>query len=404
MIRQELQLRLKLNLNLLLKNQVEVLLYPSQELEQILKEEKEQNPFIDEVYISARARQIFEERRVPEPRYEQSDLQRLLRNLRAELEGKDLEIAMDLVSSVDERGYFHGDTDKIARTHGVSEEYVEDLREFVMGLEPTGVCSKDFFEFAVLQIRDLYPDEEEDLVSELEKLLRGEKVGDEAKKKLSHLRMSPLTSSENVYRVARVDAVIELDDGQLVGYLYEDFIDIRPSRQYLEMVKRVRGSAREYLRDLQERYENFKKIIRIRRENLRKILDQIIEVQGPFLMGEGNLRTLMVKDVASKLNISESTVSRLINSKYVKTPQGTYPFRFFFVRETAGGVSQEQLMRKIREVIESEDRQRPYSDDDIARILKGEGFRVARRTVAKYREMLGIPSSRERKANGFRGP
>ena len=402
MLRQELQLKLKLNLNLLLKNQVEVLLYPSQELEQILKEEKEQNPFIEEVYISARARQIFEERRLPEPRFEQSDLQCLLRNLRAELEGKDLEIAMDLVSSIDERGYFHGDIKKIADSHGVDEEYVEDLREFVMSLEPTGVCSKDFLEFASLQIRDLYPGEEW-LIEELEKLMSGQRIGDEVRRKLSHLRISPLTSSENVYRVARVDAVIDLDDGQLVGYLYEDFIDIRPSREYLEMARRVKGSAKEYLRDLQERYENFRKIINIRRENLRKILDEIIEVQEPFLKGEGNLRTLMVKDVASRLGISESTVSRLINSKYVKTPQGTYPFRFFFVRETAGGVSQEQLMRKIREVIESEDRAKPYSDDDIARILKEEGFKVARRTVAKYRELLGIPSSRERKVNGFRG-
>ena len=105
----------------------------------------------------------------------------------------------------------------------------------------------------------------------------------------------------------------------------------------------------------------------------------------------------MVKDLARELNLSESTVSRLINSKFVKTPQGTYPFRFFFVRETAGGISQEQLMKKIKEIIEKEDKERPLSDEEIANILRREGYSVARRTVTKYREMLGIPPSRKRK-------
>ncbi len=396
MLRTEVQVRLKLNLNLLLKNKVEVLLYPAQELEQILKEEKESNPFIEEVSVSQRAYQIFEERRQPEVRHEPSEIEKVIRNIRAELDGIDLEIALELLSSTDEKGYFRGSVEKIAETFSVAPEYVEDVREFIMGIDPVGVCSRDFVEFASVQIKDLYPDEK-GLLEDLKKLLKGQKVSQDSLLKLRHLRISPLVSGENVYRVARVDAVIELDDGELVGYLYEDFIEIKPSRAYLEMVRRAKGSAREYLKELQERYENFKKILNIRRDNLRRILDEIIRAQEPFLKGEGNLRTLMVKDVAGRLGISESTVSRLINSKYVKTPQGTYPFRFFFVRETVGGVSQEQLMKKIREIIDSEDRKKPLSDDEIASVLKGEGFRVARRTVAKYREILGIPSSRERR-------
>jgi RNA polymerase sigma-54 factor len=396
MLRTELQVKVKLNLNLLLKNRVEVLLYPAQELEQILKEEKESNPFIEEVYVSQRAYQIFEERKPPEARHEPSEMERFLKAVRSELEGQDLEIAMEIVSALDDKGYFRGEVGEIALRFGVTPEYVEDLREFLMTLDPVGVCARDFREFALAQIRDLYPGDRE-LEKDLEKALKGEKIGEESLLKLRHLRKTPLAGSENVYKVARVDAVIELDDGELVGYLYEDFIDIKPSRTYQEMMRRVKGSAREFLRDLQERYENFRKILTLRRENLRKILDEIISVQEPFLKGEGNLRSLMVKDVASRLGISESTVSRLINSKYVKTPQGTYPFRFFFVRETAGGVSQEELMRAIREIVGSEDASSPYSDDEIAMMLRSRGFKVARRTVAKYREMLGIPSSRERR-------
>ncbi len=400
MLRQELQLKLKLNLNLLLKNQVEILLHPSQELEQILKEEKESNPFIEEVYVSSRAKELFEERRAPEIRHEPGDLQTFMNNVRAELEGTDLDIAMEIISSLDERGYFKGDTGAIAKSFGVDIDYVEDIREFMTGLEPLGVCSKDFMEFAMVQIRELYPGEEETLTRWLERVLKGESAPQDVRLKLSHLRTSPLQDSDNAQKVGRVDAVIELDDGELVGYIYEDFIEIKPRADYLEMLRSVKGSAKEFLKEYQERYENFRKILRIRRENLRKILDQIIEVQEDFLKGEGSLKALLVKDVASRIGVSESTVSRLINSKYVKTPQGTYPFRFFFVRETAGGVSQEELMRRIKEIIGSEDRSRPLSDDEIAGMLRQEGYRVARRTVAKYREILGIPSSRQRRSNG----
>ena len=258
------------------------------------------------------------------------------------------------------------------------------------------MCSKDFLEFAKIQLKELYP-EEQDLLEELEKAIRGEGISDEAKRKLSHLRRSPIEEPVSAPKVSKVDAVIELDDGDLVGYIYEELIDIRPNLRYMEMVRSVKGEAKEFLKEYLERLENFKKILSIRRENLRKILDLIIETQEDFLKGGGNLKSLMVKDVAGRLGISESTVSRLINSKYVKTPQGTYPFRFFFVRETVGGISQEELMREIRKIVEEEDKRKPFSDEEIARILQSKGYSVARRTVAKYREMLGIPSSRERR-------
>ncbi len=396
MLRQELQLRLKINLNLLLRNQVEVLLYPVQELEHLLKEEKESNPFIEEVYVSEKAHVLFEDRRYPEARHRPHPVETLLRNIRAELEGKELEIAMELVSDVDERGFFRGDTAEIARRLGVTEGEVERVRRKVTEMDPLGICSRDLREFLTLQVRDLYPDEPE-LLEELERALSGERISESARRKLSHLRTSPIEEEVVVPQVTKVDAVIEMDEGELVGYVYEDLIEIRPSRVYRELISTAKGEAKEFLREYLERYENFRKILNIRKENLRKILDEIIEVQGAFLKGEGELRSLMVKDVARKLDVSESTVSRLINSKYVKTPQGTYPFKFFFVRETAGGISQEQLMRRIKEIIAREDRRRPLSDDEIAKLLREEGYSVARRTVSKYRELLGIPSSRERR-------
>ena len=396
MLRHELQLKLKVNLNLLLRNQVEILIHPVQELEQLLKEEKESNPFIEEIYVSERAYYLFEERKLPEPKVKTHPLDTLQKNVRAELEGIDLEIANDLISQTDERGFFKGDVKTIARKFGVSEEYVEDIREFVMSLDPVGVCSKDVVEFARVQIKDLYP-EDPNLLNEFEKALSGENISETARLKLSHLRLSPIEEEISIPKVSKVDAVIELDDGELVGYVYEELIEIRPNRSYMDLLSTTKGSAKEFLREYLERYENFRKILSIRKENLKKILEEIIEVQGDFLRGEGNLKTLLVKDVAQRLGVSESTISRLINSKYVKTPQGTYPFRFFFVRESVGGMSQEELMREIKNVIDQEDKSKPLSDDEIAKILQSKGYNVARRTVAKYREILGIPSSRRRR-------
>jgi len=157
MLKQELQVKLRTTLNLLLRNQVEVLLYPVQELEQLLKEEKESNPFIEEVYVSDRIYTLFEDRKPPEASHRQHPLEILTRNLKAELEGRDLEIALELVSGVDERGFFRGSIGEIARRFGVSKEEVERVRHLVLRCEPPGVCSKDLREFLLLQIEEMYP-------------------------------------------------------------------------------------------------------------------------------------------------------------------------------------------------------------------------------------------------------
>ncbi len=396
MLRHELQLRLKLNLNLLLKNQIELLIHPTQELEQLLKEEKEANPFIEEVVVRADAKEFFEERWKPEQRAKYHPLEILQKNLKAELEGLELQIALELVSCTDERGFFRGSVREIASRFGVPENYVEDLREFITTVEPIGVCSKDVYEFLKLQAKEFYPEDEE-LLEFIDKLKEGTEPPQRIKARLRTLRLAPVEENVAPFRIGRVDAIIELDDGHLVGHIYEELIDIKLSRTYMEIFSKVKGEARAFLKKYAERYENLKKVLSLRKENLRKILNIIMEVQEPFLKGEGNLRTLLVKDVANRMGISESTVSRLINSKYVRTPQGTYPFRFFFVRETVGGISQEELMREIKNIVSEEDPRRPLSDEEIAKILKEKGYDVARRTVAKYRDLLGIPSSRQRR-------
>jgi len=396
-LNQNLELRLKLSLNLLLKQQVEVLTLQVQELERVLNEEVLSNPFVKGIFRKIPSGLSFEEREEFQIPYTPSELEELERNVRAEFEGKELEIALELLKNVDERGFLVEDLGSIAGQLGVKKEVLEKIRRRVMSLEPIGVCSRDVWEFLEVQIRELYPEEADFLLRELERLRKEGSIVQEAKEKIARLRLSPILSSEPVYRIAKVDAVIEEDGDELVVYLYEDFIDIDLNEEYLELYRRARGKVKGFLKEAYERYEALKKALSIRRENLRRILEIVKEVQKDFLKGRGNLKSLGLKDVAEELGVHESTVSRIINSKYVKTPVGTYSLRFFFVRETAGGLSQDELMTLIKEIIEGEDKERPYSDEQIAKILRERGFKVARRTVTKYRELLGIPSSRERR-------
>ncbi len=394
----ELQLKTKLSLNLLLKNNVEILAYSTVEFEDLLREETISNPFVEQFEVKVPKSLYFGEdlpdiSNVP---YVPDSLHQLEENVRVEFEGKDLEIALDLIHNTDERGFLKIDIKSIADTYGVEEDHVERIRQRIMRLEPTGVCSKDIYEFMKVQAEELYPDKKELYFEAIERLKSG-KVDKEVKELLKSFRRYPLSGSENVYRSGKVDAVIEVDDGKLVYFLYEDFFNIKLREDYMAMYENAKGEVKRFLKEMIDRINVYNRILNLRRETMKQILEEIVTVQRDFLMGEGPLKSLLMKDLARKLQISESTLSRIASSKYVKTPVGTYPIRFFFVRSTVEGISQEELMRRIREIIEKEDKSKPLSDEEIAKILKEEGFNAARRTVAKYRDMLGIPGSRERR-------
>jgi RNA polymerase sigma-54 factor len=401
-INPRLELRLRLNLKLLLKQQIELLTLQVQELEKILNEEILLNPLIKGVF--KKVPKNFEVREIPsfEVPYEASEIEILERNLRAEFKGKELEIAQELLNFIDEKGFLSKSPEEISYELGIPLETLEKVRKKVIHLEPLGVCSKDIWEFLEIQIEEIYPEESESLKKVLKELKKTRNVNlpRNVKEKLSRLKITPLSSKGLPYKIAKLDAVIEEEDGELVAYLYEDFIDIDINEEYLELYKNSKGKVKSFLKEAFEKYESIRKALEIRKENLRKILNIILQRQEDFLKGKGNLKALTVKEVAEILGVHESTVSRIVNSKYVKTPVGTYPLKFFFVRESVEGVSQDELLNLIREVIENEDKRKPLSDEQIAKILREKGFNIARRTVTKYREILGIPSSRERKKRG----
>jgi RNA polymerase sigma-54 factor len=147
------------------------------------------------------------------------------------------------------------------------------------------------------------------------------------------------------------------------------------------------------------------KSLEIRNDTLLKVARAIVERQTDFLSeGEESMRPMILKDIAQAIEMHESTISRVTSGKYLHTPRGVFELRYFFSSQVDGGdgqgTSSTAIRAKIRKLIREEDTARPLSDNRLAELLSEQGIPVARRTVAKYREALGIESSAERKRNG----
>jgi RNA polymerase sigma-54 factor len=203
------------------------------------------------------------------------------------------------------------------------------------------------------------------------------------------------------------DVVIEERDGEYLLRMNDSLPQLRVSTLYRDLLKKQkRGSAaREFLREKMQSAKWLIDSIAQRRNTLQKIAVEIVKAQKGFLEhGVSNLKPLMMQNVAVTIGMHVSTVSRAIADKYIDTPQGQFAMRYFFTGgyRTAGGgegseVSNKSVMNRISGMIDKEDKKKPLSDAQIVKMLRGVGLDIARRTVAKYREKLQIPASRQRK-------
>ncbi len=183
------------------------------------------------------------------------------------------------------------------------------------------------------------------------------------------------------------------------------------NRSYLEMFdnnrKRSKKSPREketykFLREKFESAKWFIACIQQRRETLMKIMQAIFQRQYEFFeKGPKLLRPMIYKDIAEEINMDISTISRVVNGKYVQSPMGIHELKYFFSEglstDTGEEVSNKHIKERLKEIIDEEDKRKPFSDDKLAELLNEEGIHIARRTVAKYREQLRIPVARLRK-------
>lgn len=182
---------------------------------------------------------------------------------------------------------------------------------------------------------------------------------------------------------------------------------LRVSRNYRRMLQKLRADekqsdAQAYIKDKMRSALWLIKSLDQRQRTIYKVAESILRQQRAFFEhGVEHLRPMVLRDVAEDIDMHESTVSRVVSNKYMHTPRGLLPMKFFFHsgidRDYGGDISSLSVKRKIKHMIQGEDPKKPLSDSELMRILKREGIQIARRTVAKYRDELGIPSSTERK-------
>ena len=329
-----------------------------------------------------------------------------------------------IIGNIDDDGYLAASLDEIAALGPWPIPAVEQALTYVQSFDPIGVAARDPQECLLLQLRagGLGGTAVETLVQDYLPLLQNHRVPELAKamglsheeikahlEVVRHLDPKPgarYTPADSQYVIPDV-YIIKTDEGYRAVLNEEGLPQLRISPVYRRMLDKDKGTetsdeTRAYVKDKFRSALWLLKSVDQRQKTIIKVATSIITFQREFLdLGIEHLRPLVLRDVANDIGMHESTVSRVVNNKYMHTPQGVYEMKFFFhsgISSSYGeNVSSVTIKQRIRKIIEAEDTKRPLSDSKIMQMLQREGLVLARRTIAKYREELKIPTSNQRK-------
>jgi RNA polymerase sigma-54 factor len=331
-------------------------------------------------------------------------------------------IADYIVGNLDEDGYLSVSVEEIAEQLEVAVESVESALVLVQHLDPIGVAARDVRECLLVQIRaaGLQGTFAERLVAEHLALLEKRKYKEIARELgcdimeiggiLEEIRQfSPqpgqkYNAKEPVY--IRPDVYLSKVDDEYHVMLNDDGLPrLRLNRAYRRVLLKGNEVSKDTKSYVKERFRSAVELLRSidqRQQTIFRVCNAIIERQRTFLeKGKMHLQPMLIKDIAEELGVHPSTISRVVANKYAHTPQGVIELRKFFTVgvENSDGltISTVHVKEKIKQIIEAEDSHRPLSDQKISEILRVDAIEITRRTVAKYRDQMKIPGSRERK-------
>ena len=340
----------------------------------------------------------------------------------SDLNEQELEIAQVIVGSLDRNGYLDCSVEEIATMTCESPDRVEQVLKVVQAVDPAGVAARDLRECLLIQLRQLgfegtlvwkiVSNHLEKLESRKYDVIAKEEAVDveEVYEAIKHIQSleprpgRPFAEESPIYITP--DIYVKNVDGKTVVSLNDSGMPrLRLSNQYRSLL--VNGDVpadvpnREYIQDRLKSAAWLIKSIHQRQQTIYKVTESIFKHQKDFLTGGvSTLKPLVLRDIAEDVEMHESTVSRVTTNKYVHTPQGVFELKYFFssgLRTNNGEVSSESVKDKIKSLIAAENPKKPLSDQAIAAQLKEDGIDIARRTVAKYREMMNILSSSRRK-------
>ncbi|WP_278681297.1 RNA polymerase factor sigma-54 [Paraclostridium bifermentans] len=331
------------------------------------------------------------------------------------------EVCNYIIDSLDEDGYLRFSEKIMLNELNVDEDTFLECLEKVQQLDPIGVGARDLVECLILQIENS-GEYDEDLINIIKEdldLIASNKVKEISKKhkipmqrcvnlvhKIKSLDPRPgrLCCSEKTVYV-QPDVIVEKIDNEFIVYKNEkDSYMLKINNFYKEVLRNTSSDndAKEFIKSKLNSATSLVKNIQSRNHTILKIAETIVSCQEEFFnKGPQFIKPLKLKDIAHIIDCHESTVSRGVNGKYMLTPFGVYEFKYFFSSaiETQNEemASSTSIKKIIKETIKSENKKKPLSDEQLSKILKESGISVARRTVAKYREELKIPSSSKRK-------
>jgi RNA polymerase sigma-54 factor len=339
------------------------------------------------------------------------------------------EIGRAIIGNLNADGYLRATVEELQEMGGFSADEIRSTLELIHGFDPVGVACFDLIECLTIQLRHLG---EEGSAAETIVRHHMDKLQSRRYKELAEvlgLTLDDLQAEIEIIKgldprpgqkynvessryVVPDVYVVKIDDDYQIVLNEEGLPRLRISPVYRRMIERGGGEnapadAKEYVRNKLRSAFRLIKSLEERQRTIYKVAVSIVKHQREFLdYGIERMRPLVLKDVAEDIGMHESTVSRVVNNKYMHTHRGLYELRFFFhsgIASVHGGdnVSSLTVKERIRKIVSAEDGKRPLSDAAIVKVLLGEGLQIARRTVAKYREELKIPSSGSRKAGTF---
>lgn len=343
----------------------------------------------------------------------------------SELQESDFQLAEILIGELNEDGYFSGSIPDLVMVTGESEEKIRQVLEVIKTFDPPGCGAITLEDCLLAQIDKLDSSPFKDEVRELleKKLLKdvaeGRIANVEQSLGMSHERYADVLSALRTLdpRPARAFSrsgkgvnyvnpevhAVKTADGWRACVDARSLPEIRISPRYLKMLEdsTVDPETKDYIRAKIASVKELVEAIKKREETVTSIAQAIFDAQSEFFeKGLKGLKPLTMQDIAEVVGVHSATVSRTVNDKYVSTPRGTVELRRFFVSGFAtsdgGVVSKDAVLDALKAIVDSEDGAKPFSDDRISALLKEKGFSVARRTVAKYRNRLGIPGASER--------
>lgn len=342
---------------------------------------------------------------------------------------EEVQIAKQIIGNLDHEGFLRTDLNEIAASTKTTPLEVARVLRLVQTLDPPGVAARSLEECLQIQLHHKYPNypiyekiaaehlndvARRDSRSLAKKLDISIQTAEEAMKAIAKLDPRPARNFHETKHLQIIpDAQIHLKTSSPSEFEIEIFKECLPrfriSPEYRRMLRdpQIDTATKSYLKAKIGDGSQLMKALELRESTLRLISQEIVKTQADFLIhGFSHLKPLRLKDLADRLGMHPSTISRAIHEKYVMTPQGTLPFKSFFSQriETADGAddgeSQKSILLRIQRMIENEDPEHPFSDQDIAVKLKEENIPLARRTVAKYREMLKILPTHLRRRRG----